>query len=106
MNVANHYNEDGQRVEPERLYSPFIRLFACPKPINRKPKVKREIGIWEPAIREALAQQPMTFNQLFAKLSHVGTRKGCQKACAVMHKRYQIVYEGKHKSSIYRLTGK
>lgn len=105
MNLANAYNEDGQRILPERLYSPFIRMPIVDKPRRKKPAApKQKMNVWPIAIREALADQPMTFKQLYAKLSHIGTRKGCETACARMHARFEIVYEGKHKSSIYKLT--
>jgi len=107
MNWANAFNEDGQRILPERLYSPLIRLFGAaelckPKPVVHAKPERRTVS-WNAAIRVCLMERDMTFNELLATIGHLGTKKGLQKAITRMRQRYEISFHGKHKSSLYRL---
>jgi hypothetical protein len=107
MNVANCFNEDGQRVEVERLYSPFIRLLG----LNHKRKQpsfvtapRRPNSPWFDAIRNTLrGGRVMDVNTLYAHNESKGTKHAMQQQISKMKRRNEIVALGKFPNYAYRL---
>lgn len=73
MNTAQSYNAEGQRIEVETLYSPFLRLLHVPKRSERKadfavpePKKKK----WPEVILAALEQGPCNASDLWERCKH------------------------------------
>lgn len=108
MNVANQWNEDGQRVEPERLYSPFIRM-----PILAKKKklpsyltaLRKPTSPWYNAICATLkGGRIMDVNSLYEPNKAIGTKESMQQQLSKMKRRKEVIAVGKFPLYAYRLA--
>jgi len=108
MNTAQQWNEDGQRVEPERLYSPFIRM-----PILAKKKklpayvtaVRKPTSPWYNAIYATLKGGRMLDVQaIYEPNSAIGTRESMQQQLSKMKRRKEVIAVGKFPHYAYRLA--
>ena len=107
MNWANAFNEDGQRILPERLYSPFIRM---PVPVKTKqPRYlsapRKPTSPWFNAICATLAGGRMLDVQaIYEPNSAIGTRESMQQQLSKMKRRKEVIAVGKFPHYAYRLA--
>lgn len=107
MNTAQAFNEDGQRILPERLYSPFIRM---PVPVKvKQPRYmsapRKPTSPWFNAINGALqGGKILDINSLYAAISETGTKESMQQQLSKMKRRKEVIAVGKFPHYAYRLA--
>ena len=108
MNLANAFNEDGQRILPERLYSPFIRMPVLAKAKKLPPyitAVRTPTSPWYNAIKGALSGgKILDINSLYAAIASTGTKKSMQQQLSKMKRRKEVIAVGKFPHYAYRLA--
>lgn len=108
MNLANAFNEDGQRILPERLYSPFIRM-PVPVKIRKEPAfvraIRAPISPWFNAIKGALSGgKILDVNSLYDAIASTGTKESMQQQLSKMKRRKEVIAVGKFPHYAYRLA--
>ena len=108
MNTAQAFNEDGQRILPERLYSPFVRMpvLAKAKKLPRYLSAPRKpVSPWFNAISATLAGGRMLDVQaIYEPNSAIGTRESMQQQLSKMKRRKEVIAVGKFPHYAYRLA--
>jgi hypothetical protein len=108
MNVGQSFNEDGQRILPERLYSPFVRM-PVPVKIRKEPAyvraIRRPVSPWYNAISATLKGGRMLDVQaIYEPNSAIGTRESMQQQLSKMKRRKEVIAVGKFPHYAYRLA--
>jgi hypothetical protein len=108
MNTAQAFNEDGQRILPERLYSPFIRMPVLAK-TRKLPSYltapRKPTSPWYNAIKGALqGGKILDINTLYAAISETGTKESMQQQLSKMKRRKEVIAVGKFPHYAYRLA--
>lgn len=108
MNWANAFNEDGQRILPERLYSPFIRM-PVPVKIRKEPAyvtaIRTPTSPWYNAIKGALSGgKILDVNSLYDAIASTGTKESMQQQLSKMKRRKEVIAVGKFPHYAYRLA--
>jgi len=108
MNLANAFNEDGQRILPERLYSPFVRMpvLAKAKKLPRYLSAPRKpVSPWFNAISATLkGGRIMDVNSLYEPNKAIGTKESMQQQLSKMKRRKEVIAVGKFPHYAYRLA--
>lgn len=108
MNLANFFNEDGQRILPERLYSPFVRMPVLAKAKKLPPyitAVRKPTSPWYNAITATLKGGRMLDVQaIYEPNSAIGTRESMQQQLSKMKRRKEVIAVGKFPHYAYRLA--
>lgn len=108
MNTAQAFNEDGQRILPERLYSPFIRM-PVPVKIRKEPAyvraIRKPVSPWFDAISNTLkGGRIMDVNSLYEPNKAIGTKESMQQQLSKMKRRKEVIAVGKFPHYAYRLA--
>ena len=108
MNTAQHYNEDGQRIVPDSLYSPFIRLFGLPTK-RKQPAfvtaIRKPVSPWYDAIKATLSGgKILDVNSLYEPNKAIGTKESMQQQLSKMKRRKEVIAVGKFPHYAYRLA--
>lgn len=108
MNTAQAFNEDGQRILPERLYSPFVRMPVLAKAKKLPPyitAVRKPTSPWYNAICNTLKGGRMLDVQaIYEPNSAIGTRESMQQQLSKMKRRKEVIAVGKFPHYAYRLA--
>jgi len=107
MNTAQAFNEDGQRILPERLYSPFVRM-PVPVKIRKEPAyvraIRRPVSPWYNAICATLKGRMLDVQAIYEPNSAIGTRESMQQQLSKMKRRKEVIAVGKFPHYAYRLA--
>jgi len=107
MNMAQHWDMDGQRILPERLYSPFVRM---PVPVKvKQPRYlsapRKPVSPWFNAISATLkGGRIMDVNSLYEPNKAIGTKESMQQQLSKMKRRKEVIAVGKFPHYAYRLA--
>lgn len=107
MNTAQAFNEDGQRILPERLYSPFIRMPVLAKAKKLPPyitAVRTPTSPWYNAITATLKGRVLDVQAIYEPNSSIGTRESMQQQLSKMKRRKEVIAVGKFPHYAYRLA--